>query len=123
MRFLVDTSVWIDHLRRTDDQLSRLLGQRDVLMHPFVLGELALGHIPNWNALAGDFQDLPRAVVADDDEVLHLIGRSALSGTGIGYIDAHLIASALLIPGTQLWTRDKKLRSVAERLFVAAKLD
>ena len=120
MPLLVDTSIWIDHFRKTNVQLSNLLVRRNVLLHPFVLGELALGHVPNMRKMVGDFRDLPRAPVADTEEVFHLIVRNKLSGSGIGYVDAHLLASALLRPDVRLWTRDKRLQAVAIRLSIAS---
>jgi predicted nucleic acid-binding protein len=98
MLFLADTSIWIDHFRRTNTKLSNLLGQRNILLHPFVVGELALGHVSNLRVMIDDFRDLPQAPVAHTDEVLQLITRDRLFGSGIGYVDAHMLASALLKP-------------------------
>ena len=120
MPILADTSVWIDHFRRTDDRLGALLARRAVLLHPFVLGELALGSHIKFRKVVDDLSDLPRATLPDHDEVLEFILHSRLSGSGIGYVDAHLLASTLLTPDTRLWTRDKKLLAVAERLKIAA---
>ena len=113
---LVDTSVWIMHLRHGDVGLGRLLGVGRVLAHPFVTGELALGNLRQRDVVLQALQNLPQAVVAADDEVLRFIGRHALSGLGIGYIDAHLLAAARLTPGASLWTRDKRLATAAKRL-------
>ena len=120
MLFLADTSIWIDHFRRTDVKLSNLLGRRNILLHPFVVGELALGHVRNLSGMIEDFRDLPQAPVAHTDEVLQLISRDRLFGSGIGYVDAHMLASALLTPDVRLWTRDKRLHAVASRLLVAS---
>ena len=117
---LVDTSVWIDHLRAGDRDLIRLLEDRQVLGHPFVLGELALGHLRQRALILRELAQLPQAEVATDPEVLHFIGEQALHGRGIGYIDAHLLASLRLIPGTLLWTRDARLHTVAGELKLAA---
>ena len=106
---LVDTSIWIDHLRQRDERLSKLLNQCQVLAHPFVIGELALGNLQNRAAILGALQDLPQAPVATEGEVLSFIEQNALYGIGIGYIDAHLLAAVLLSPGATLWTRDKRL--------------
>ena len=106
---LVDTSIWIDHLRQRDERLSKLLNQGQVLAHPFVIGELALGSLQNRAAILGALQDLPQAPVATEGEVLSFIEQNALYGIGIGYIDAHLLAAVLLSPGATLWTRDKRL--------------
>jgi predicted nucleic acid-binding protein len=120
MLFLADTSIWIDHFRNTNVKLSNLLGRRGILLHPFVVGELALGHVPNLRIMIDDFRDLPRAPVADAEEVFELIVRDRLFGSGIGYVDAHMLASALLSPDVRLWTRDKRLHAVAARLRVAS---
>ena len=106
---LVDTSIWIDHLRQRDERLSKLLNQCQVLAHPFVIGELALGSLQNRAAILGALQDLPQAPVATEGEVLSFIEQNALYGIGIGYIDAHLLAAVRLSPGATLWTRDKRL--------------
>jgi len=120
---LVDTSIWIDHFRKGNSRLSADLVRRQVLMHDFVLGELALGSALRSSQIADDLSDLPNATIAAPAEVLRLISRKALAGSGIGYVDAHLVASTLLTPGARLWTRDKKLRAVAERLSIAAQME
>jgi len=120
MLFLADTSIWIDHFRHTNVRLSNLLGRRNILLHPFILGELALGHVRNLSVMIDDFRDLPQAPVAHTEEVLQLISRDKLFGSGIGYVDAHMLASALLKPDIRLWTRDKRLHAVAARLLVAS---
>jgi predicted nucleic acid-binding protein len=117
---LADTSIWIDHFRRSDSRLARFLDHGDVVMHPFVLGELALGYVPKIAEMIKDLRALPKAAVADTDEVLEFIAHRALSGSGIGYVDAHLLASAALAPETLLWTRDKRLHIVAQSLSLAA---
>jgi predicted nucleic acid-binding protein len=117
---LTDTSVWIDHFRSGDPTLARLLMAGRVLAHPFVMGELALGTLRQRAVVVGALQDLPQATVASDNEVLHLIDVESLFGLGVGYVDAHLLASARLTPGAALWTRDKRLHAVAIRLNVAA---
>jgi hypothetical protein len=113
---LVDTSVWVDHLRRGDAQLAFLLERGHVLMHPFVVGELACGSLHDRAAVLVLLQDLPAIAVADVDEVLAFIEHRNLHGKGIGYVDAHLLASVALTPGAQLWTRDKSLLRSAETL-------
>jgi predicted nucleic acid-binding protein len=119
---LVDTSVWVDHLRVGDPALTVLLHEAGVLAHPFVIGELALGDLRQRDLVLEAFGDLPQASVASDPEMLVFIERNALSGLGIGYIDAHLLAACRLTDGASLWTRDKRLRGAAERLNLAAKL-
>lgn len=119
---LVDTSVWIDHLRRHDAMLARLLGEGQVLAHPFVTGELALGNLRNRDTVVNALRDLPQAVVASDEEAIRFIERHALFGIGIGYIDAHLLASVRLTPGASLWTRDKRLLAAGAGLGLIATL-
>lgn len=117
---LVDTSVWIDHLRQNDDALVRLLNDGRVLSHPCVTGELALGNLRNRGAVIGALHDLPQATIATHDEVLLFIEHNMLSGLGIGYVDAHLLAAARLSAGAALWTRDKRLLAASKRLGLAA---
>lgn len=116
---LVDTSVWVDHLRGGDVALAGLLDQGRVLMHPFVIGEIACGSLRDRSTLLGLLQDLPAAPVAGPDEVLGFIEARQLHGKGIGYVDAHLLASAALMAGACLWTRDKRLEAIAHRLALA----
>lgn len=116
---LVDTSVWVDHLRRGDAGLIDLLERSAVLMHAFVVGEIACGSLHDRATLLELLQDLPAATVANPDEVLTFIDRHALHGKGIGYVDAHLLASVALTPGSTLWTRDARLRRLAESLGCA----
>lgn len=116
---LVDTSVWIDHLRVGDAELVTLLNNSRVLMHPFVLGELACGNLRNRNEVLALLKDLPRVAIATDDEVLCFIERHTLMGRGIGYGDAHLLAAVILSGATRLWTRDKRLQAVALSLVLA----
>ena len=119
---LVDTSVWVDHLRAGDRALAALLDSGTVLSHPFVLGELALGQLRQREIVLNALSDLPQAKIATDSEVLHFIDRQALFGRGIGYVDAHLLASVQLTPSAKLWTRDKKLHGVAGQLKLAIAL-
>ena len=116
---LVDTSVWVDHLRKGDARLKALLGAGQVLVHSFVIGELALGNLRQRDAILQSLQDLPQAVRADDGEVLGFIEQNALFGLGIGYVDAQLLASARL-SAALLWTHDKRLHEVASKLGLAA---
>jgi predicted nucleic acid-binding protein len=119
---LVDTSVWIDHLRAGDDALAGLLESERVLTHPFVIGEIALGALRERDRILQALHDLPRASGATDAEVIELVEHNRLFGSGIGYIDAHLLASVRITPGARLWTRDRTLAGVALRLGVAANL-
>ena len=118
---LVDTSVWVDHLRVGSERLIALLNGSEVLGHPFVMGELALGNLRGRDIFLSALGALPQVVVASDDEVLHLIDRQTLLGRGIGYVDAHLLAAARLT-GTRLWTRDRRLQAVATQSGLAAAL-
>lgn len=118
---LVDTSVWVDHLRAGDMILAGLLETGRVLMHPFVVGELALGNLRQRQVILGYLRDLPQAVVATNGEVLQFIERHDLAGLGIGYVDVHLLASTQLTSGSSLWARDKRLLAVAEQLGLASK--
>ncbi|MEI6027459.1 MAG: type II toxin-antitoxin system VapC family toxin [Betaproteobacteria bacterium] len=111
---LVDTSVWVDHLRRGDAGLVALLERADVLMHPFVVGEMACGSLRDRESILELLQDLPAAVVASPEEVLKFIKDQALHGKGIGYVDVHLLASVALTAGARLWTRDTRLRRIAD---------
>lgn len=113
---LVDTSVWVDHLRLGNTKLTQLLEGARVVAHPFVIGELALGNLRQRDIILGTMHDLPQTNVATDLEVLHFIHEEAIFGRGIGYVDAHLLASVRLTPGTSLWTRDKRLHDVANQL-------
>ena len=115
---LVDTSIWIDHLRRGDDELVAALLVGQVLMHPWVVGELACGTLRDRVQILDLLRSLPVTPVAVEDEVLFFIERYALMGRGIGYVDVHLLASARLA-GARLWTRDKRLSVVANELDVA----
>lgn len=115
---LVDTSVWVDHLRRGDPQLVDLLEDNAVVMHPFVVGEIACGSLTDRALPLELLQPLPMAAVAESGEVIGYIERHSLHGKGIGYVDVHLLASAA-IGGTKLWTRDKRLYAVAGELGCA----
>jgi predicted nucleic acid-binding protein len=110
---LVDTSVWVDHLRASDEKLAALLDEGVVLVHPFVLGELALGNMRQREIVLNALSDLPRASVATDAEVLIFVEHHALFGRGIGYVDVHLLAAVQLTTGTKLWTKDRRLHEMA----------
>lgn len=122
MIVLADTSIWIDHFRRSDLQLAQLLERGDVAMHPFVIGELLLGRVPKIAEMIDDLNTLPKATVASHDEVLSFIAARRLPGSGIGYVDAHLLAAAALTPETSIWTRDKRLLAAAQSLSLAAEI-
>jgi len=117
---LADTSVWVDHLRRCNPTLAQLLDAGEILAHPCVIGELALGHLESRSLILDHLHALPQAIVASHQEVLHFIDEHRLSGRGLGYVDAQLLAATRLTPGATLWTRDKRLRGAADRLALAA---
>ena len=117
---LVDTSIWVDHLRAGDDELRRVLDRGEVLSHPFVIGELALGNLRQRDLVLDALGALPRAGIATDQEVMFFIGEHRLFGLGIGYVDAHLLAAVRLTAPAGLWTRDRRLNAVAEDLGLAA---
>jgi len=112
---LVDTSVWVDHLRRGNKRLISLLNDEQVLCHPFVVGELACGNLKNRKEILRLSNSLPFVQQADHSEVLHLLNSNRLYGQGIGWVDAHLLASALLT-GCSIWTLDKPFLAVADKL-------
>ncbi len=113
---LVDTSVWVDHLRVGDPLLARLLDRSETLGHPWVTGELALGHLRGRSEVLRLLEHLPQAPVATAAELLGFINRLELFGLGIGYVDAQLLAATILTDNGRLWTRDRRLRSAAEYL-------
>lgn len=115
---LVDTSVWIDHLRRPELELFQRLDAVEVLSHPWVIGEIALGSLRDRATVIESLLSLPKAVVAEAEELLMFIDRHALAGAGISYIDAALLAAVRLTPDASLWTRDKRLARTAVRLDV-----
>ena len=117
---LVDTSAWVEHLRRGLPRLATLLQEGEVLIHPWVIGELACGKLRNRSQVLELLQGLPAATVASDAEVLLLIERERLMGQGIGYIDVNLLASARL-SHCRLWTQDRRLAAVAEGQGLAAR--
>jgi predicted nucleic acid-binding protein len=117
---LVDTNVWIAHLDRGEPELSRMLLHRNALIHPYTIGEIALGSLTRHKAVPEELTLLPGIAVASHDEVMRMISTRGISG--VGYVDAHLLASALLVPNVRLWTRDKRLQKVAAHLNLLAPL-
>ena len=115
---LVDTSVWIDHLRMGDPQFTALLQEAQALTHPWVIGELALGQLSRRSEILGLLSNLPQAKVATQAEVMTLVETRRLFGLGIGYVDAHLLAATLLTDAS-LWTRDKRLAAAAANLGIS----
>ena len=116
---LADTSVWINHLRSEDLYLASLLDRNEILIHPMVIGELACGNVSNRADVMRLLRGLPSILVATHDEVLFFIEYHGLMGRGIGYIDAHLLASTAMSSPARLWTRDRRLMELASELGVA----
>lgn len=113
---LVDTSIWIDHLHRTEPELVDALGRSAVLQHPMVIGELSLGTLRDRATVLDLLRNLPAAPVASHSEVARFVDAHELYGQGLSLVDAHLLASVTLAPGSTLWTRDKRLQRMAEHL-------
>jgi predicted nucleic acid-binding protein len=114
---LVDTSVWVGHLRRVDPVLAGMLEAGQVLVHPFVIGELACGSIGRRGEVLGLLGRIDEAPKVSDQEAMHLLESRRLMGAGLGWVDVHLLASAL-VAGAGLWTRDEALGAAARRLGV-----
>lgn len=116
---LVDTSVWVDHLARGQAQLVELLHEGQVVCHPFVIGELACGHLRNRQEILDLLAALPQARIAEHDELLRFVDQHQLFGRGLGWVDVHLLGGALL-SSCSLWTQDKALHEAARALHIAA---
>lgn len=116
---VVDTSVWVDHLRGLPTRLQSLLGQGRIVLHPFVMGELLLNGLPPNSQCVNDLDDLPQAPIASPNEAAAFIGWAKLAGKGVGYVDTHLLVSAKLMPGGCVLTLDRNLNEQAERLALA----
>ena len=115
---LVDTSVWIDHLHRTDTRLVALLADAEVCVHPMIVGELALGSLRDRRTVLSLLDELPTLSVASHSEVRHLVEAHALFGRGLSLVDAHLLAALRITAGSGLWTRDRRLHAAATDLAV-----
>ena len=116
---LIDTSVWIEHLRKGNRALAHLLNNNQVLIHPFVIGEIACGTLAHRDEVLARLKDLPALPKADESEALYCIERHQLMGLGLGYIDVHLLTATLLAPPTQLWTQDNRLKAAAKKMNFA----
>jgi predicted nucleic acid-binding protein len=119
---LADTSVWVDHLRNRNPEMEQLLGRGQIVMHPFIVAEISLGSLRNRQKMLADLEALLEVNVAALNEVRHMIESHALYSKGIGLTDAHLIASCLMTPGTQLWTRDVALKKAGAALGILVNL-
>lgn len=115
---LADTSIWVDHLRNRDTQLETYLSRGQIVMHPYIIAELSLGSLRNRHGILSNLESLLEAKVAALHEVRHMIEAHTLYSKGIGLTDAHLIASCLITPGTQLWTRDAAMKRIAATLGI-----
>ncbi|MGH8827810.1 MAG: type II toxin-antitoxin system VapC family toxin [Jiangellaceae bacterium] len=116
---LVDTSVWIDHLHSSEPHLVEVLEGAGVVQHPMIVGELALGSLKRRTEFLELMTNMPSTRVAASSEVLNLVNARRLYGRGLSLVDAHLLASVLLTPGTRLWTRDKRLLAAADGLEIS----
>jgi predicted nucleic acid-binding protein len=114
---LVDTSVWVSHLRDGNAELANLLNDGRVLCHPLIVGELACGNLKDRAVILSFLQLLPMSIEAEHDEVLSFIENNRLMGKGVGYVDVHLITSAVLTD-VPVWTLDKKLAQAADGLYI-----
>lgn len=123
MRVLVDTNIWIDHLRQTEPVLVDLLERDQVCVHQSVITELALGNLKNRSILLKALERLMIVRNVDDQGVRHLVEERRLWGRGLSVVDAALLASAVVTPGVSLWTRDKRLRQAARDVGALANLD
>jgi predicted nucleic acid-binding protein len=119
---LADTSIWVDHFRRDNPEMRKQLGSRQIGMHPYIAAELALGSLSDRSRTLAFLDLLPQVRVAQLSEVRQMIEARSLYSLGIGLIDAHLIASVFINPSTLLWTKDKRLRTVANALGIHATL-
>ena len=117
---LVDSSVWIDHLRSSNSRLGELLENCEVLMHTMILGELACGSLRRRVQRLRQWHDLPRLPSVSDDEAIRFIDRYSIMSRGLGFVDVHLLALAAATPGTRLWTRDRTLGEIATVLGLSA---
>lgn len=119
---LIDTSVWIEHLSEGGRVIEDMLKTNKVLIHPFVIGEIACGNLANRTEILSLLNDLPALPVAAESSVLYFIEQNELMGIGIGYIDAHLLTATALEPPTRLLTLDKRLKAAAESLNLSYQL-
>jgi predicted nucleic acid-binding protein len=119
---LADTSIWVDHLRNRNPEMEKYLSRGQILMHPFIVAEISLGSLRNRKNTLDAMASLLEVTVAALSEVRHMIEAHTLYSQGIGLTDAHLIASCLITPGTQLWTRDVAMKKVAAALGILVDL-
>jgi predicted nucleic acid-binding protein len=115
---LADTSIWVDHLRHGNARMSVLLDEDQIEAHPFVIGEIAVGHLRRRSEILTLLANLPRTTPAEHDEAMRFVADHDLAGSGLGWIDVHLPAAASL-SRSRLWTLDRRLAAVATRLGLA----
>lgn len=120
LMYLVDSSIWIDHFRKSNPRLVQTLTDQLVMCHPYILGELALGSLKDRQTVVSMLQALPQVAKANDNEVLRLIETQGLFSRGLGLIDAHLIASALIEGDVKIWTGDKRLAAISDEMNLGA---
>lgn len=116
---LIDTAIWIDHLHHSEPEVARLLDQDMVMCHPMVIGELALGSIKNRDEILALLRSQQRLRTIGSDEFLEFVHSHRLMSRGLSYVDVHLLGSTLITPGVRFWTRDRRLKKVAEELGAA----
>jgi len=119
---LADTSIWVDYLRSRNPEMEERLSRGQIVMHPFIVAEIALGSLHNRRKRLDEMESLLEVKVAQLHEVRHMIEAHTLYSKGIGLTDAHLIASCLMTPGTQMWTRDGNMEKVAKPLGILVNL-
>lgn len=111
---LIDTSVWADHLRKSEPALTDIGRAGEMLIHPFIIGELVAGNLPRWDQTVAALKLLPRAPVLDDEGYYTFVRKNGLMGSGLSFVDIHLLGSAMRMADCQIWTRDKRLAAKAE---------
>jgi len=116
---LIDTSVWVDHFRVPDEAVARLIRTKTAAVHPFVLGELIMGNLLDWQRTVEGLRSLPEAEAVGEDDFITFVADQKLQGSGVGFVDAHLLASCRLGRDLRLWCKDKRLGNWAESLGVA----
>ena len=116
---VVDTSVWVDHLRSADQKLSTLIAEAGMLQHPYVTGEIVVGNLHNRNQVIRALRRLPRIDPVSEADFHAFTEETVAYGTGLGFVDIHLLAATAAFPGARLWTKDRRMREHAERLGLA----
>jgi predicted nucleic acid-binding protein len=119
---LVDTSIWIDHLARSDSILALMIAENRIVQHPFVTGEILVGNPHQRERLQGFLRDLPSIDPVDEGQFHDVLDRAELWGRGLGFVDVHLIAAALIAGDTRIWTRDRRMLDEIVRLDLAHRL-